>query len=184
MGKENEILAFLSQGINPKEIIEKGYKKSTVYKINQIHTGRRKMKMSVEVKYIITALLLKTSHVLLTLEPLSDLPSPEEIERARIESELEVDNKSDDFVEKVLEKIDFRDKPKNEAEKIMREVSDAMRKEIPEMFNEQYKPKTTFVAQYMTIVPPMELFISKEQYRDLGSPSLLQVITLTIRVTQ
>ena len=188
MNKETEIAKLLEEDMTPVEIIERGYKKSTVYKVYRYYTGKEMKKGTVRIRYSIVGLRQEADSVLLTLREYSPPPSPEEIERARLEAELEEEPEPIE-TKGQLKKVDFKPHPKSEEEAFTRKIIKAWKAEMPRMFEELDRPPPSFnrargpsVGQMMVIRTPLELWVSNEQYRELGCPAIFQVITLTLKM--
>lgn len=183
MGKEEEILEFLEKGLKPTEIIKKGYAKSTVYKTYSIFRGIRQKKGMLKIKYIISKLEDKATHIIMTLIEYREIPK-EEIERARIEAELE---RPVDIVGEgeQLQKVELAPKPETFEEKIIV----AMKKQAPEVFEtlktpvpSHIKPPTIILQSKAFKPTEINLYLTREQYAQLGSPPLLSLINMTLRM--
>ena len=142
----------------------------------------------IQAKYSIVGLRQEADSVLLTLREYRPPPSPEEIERARLEAELEEEPEPIE-TEGQLKKVDFKPLPKSEEEAFTRRIIKAWRDEMPRMFEELDRPPPSFnrargnsVPQMMVVRTPLELWVSNEHYRELGCPSIFQVITLTLKM--
>ena len=186
MGKEAEILELLEKGLTPVEIIGEGYAKSTVYKVNEKFSGKKKLRGLINLKYSIIGLKQESGMVLLTLREYRPPPPPEEIERARLEAELEQEEDITETDEQ-LQKVDFAPPPKTFEEKIF----SAMKTQMPEMFeslksmgNFQPPPRPPIyqASSISMIISPLEIWITNDQYRQLGSPSLFQIIKINLRM--
>ena len=134
--------------------------------------------MSVELSYRIVQLTRVNDAVKMALEEVR-LISPEEIKRAYLEAENETDVTD---VGDQLQKVDFIPKPKTPTE----EMFSAMRSQIPEMI-EAFKSRTPdhsgeVVFGPVSISQIIELYLTCEQYEDLGTPSLLSVLKLSIKM--
>ena len=132
--------------------------------------------MSVELLYRIVQLTCLCDTVKMVLEE-ARLISPEEIERARLEAENETDVTD---VGDQLQKVDFIPKPKNQIE----EMFSAMRSQMPEMI-EAFKGSAQGHGGQVGPRPisrVLEMYLTCEQYEDLGSPSLLSVLKLSMKM--
>ena len=187
MNKETEIAKLLEEDMTPVEIIEGGYKKSTVYKVYRYYTGKEMKKGTVRIRYSIIGLRQKADSVLLTLREYRPPPPPEELERARLEAELEEEPEPIE-TEGQLKKVDFTPPPRTAEEKLFA----AMKTQVPELFEglkslgmPPFRPPERFSAmgpRVAVVRPPLELWVSNEQYRELGCPAIFQVITLTLKL--
>ena len=143
--------------------------------------------MSMEMRYSIVGLRQEADSVLLILREIRPLPSPEEIERARQEAEME-ENLDPVVTEGQLKKVDFTPKPRTQEEKLFA----AMKTQVPELFEGlksigMMPPNgPSFgqrgMSQIRVLRPPIEIWVSNEQYRELGSPAIFQVIILTLKI--
>ena len=138
----------------------------------------------VNLKYSIVGLKQEADSVLLTLEKYRDPPSLDEIERARLEAEQETETDLA-LEERLLEKLDFRPEPNSDEDKMVRKIVNAWKREMPELFEEMksfnaprmFAPLT---PRMMLIRSPLEIWITNKEYMDLGSPSIFQVIEITL----
>jgi len=177
MPKEEEIEELLFQGISPREIIDKGYAKSTVYKVNKGLGGGRKKRVSLE--YVISSLVQEAGGVKMTLREPSRLPPPEEIERLRREALKQPQTEIVDESEQ-LQKIERQ--PETFEEKMIV----AIKKQAPEVFSSLTGPKPPSPIMHIAYGPTpiyreIELLLSYEQYRELGRPPLMANITLSLK---
>jgi len=182
MGKEDEIIELLEDGLKPVEIIKRGYAKATVYKAYSIHRGIKSKRGIVKIRYVVSGLEDKATHIVMRLREYREILL-EDIERARHEAELE---KPVEIVEEgtQLQKVDFAPEPETFEEKVVA----AMKKQIPEFFGGLIKtiippePPTRIFHQAIAMIPQeIELYLTREQYAELGRPPLLSVINLTLR---
>ena len=176
---EKEIQGLKLQGLSPTEIINKGYKKSTVYKV-----FKGKLDNFVIVNYQVTGLKQVYNMVEMSLQPYRPPPPLEEIERARAEAEL-------DHPEPTLGEVEAAQKllgpvPSTDEGKFINKMFIELRKQAPGMFSafKEYEPPK-HPTMGMAVGPiqfemNQQLYLTIDQYIALGSPSLLSLITLTV----
>lgn len=179
MGKEEEIRLLLEEGLSPKEIIERGYAKSTVYKVRGPSRKISRKGMSVDLFYTVSSLIDESDYIKMGLEEYVEIPR-EEIERARQDSELE---KPVELTQ--LKKVDFTPEPESPEERIIA----AMKKQMPEVFEDlgitvsSLSRPPRMVLQAIKMKPrEIEVYLTHGQYITLGSPTLLSLIKLTLKV--
>ena len=139
----------------------------------------------VNLKYSIVGLRQEADSVLLTLEKYREPPSLEEIERARLEAEMEPETDLA-LEEKLLKKLDLRPEPDSDEGKMVRKIFNAWKREVPGIFemmtsfNDAPRMVAPLTPRMMLIRSPLEIWITNQEYMDLGSPSIFQVIEITL----
>lgn len=139
--------------------------------------------MSVELSYRVVHLSQAGPFLRMVLEELKTVP-PEEIERARLAAEQEPGTDAVD-AGKQFGKIDPIPAPKTQ----MEEVFSAMRTQFPELM-EVFKlspPPRRGAGRVLMAVPlpssqTIEMYITHEQYAELGSPPLLSTLKLSLEL--
>lgn len=173
MSKEKEIEKLKLQGSSIKEIINKGYKRSTVYKVFS-----SRLKPSPFIKdYQITGLKQVHNMIEMSLQPYHPPPSPEEIEEAQADAEHPLEEKAAQSIHPI---------PETDEGKIVAAYLDAYKKQAPELFG-TLKEILLPHSKGMVIGPVQlemnqQLYLTIDQYTALGSPPLLATITLKAEV--
>jgi hypothetical protein len=180
MDKEKEITELKNQGMLPIEVIKKGYKKATVYKV-----FKGKLDNFVVVNYQVTGLKQVYNMVEMSLQPYHPPPPPEEIERAKAEAELEQTESTlgeAEQAEKLIGPASTTD-----IEKLAEQTVMAYKKYMPGL-TEVFKmtnPKHSTTGIAVGPISQIEMinqqfYLTIDQYIALGSPSLLSLITLRV----
>ena len=181
MSKEQEIEALLNEGASPKDLIGRGFKRSTVYKVNKkLGRGRtiKRRPKRTELKYVIVGLEQEGGGVKMTLREAFELPSPEALERLRLAAE-----EPEHDVEEATQLQKIIPEPQTAAE----EMVAAIKRQAPEMFAYLINPpplKSLNVAYGPTMIRRnIEIHLSYEEYLELGVPSLLAEVKLTLELS-
>ena len=136
--------------------------------------------MSVELLYRIVQLTQIGGTVKMVLEEVRLVPH-EEIERARLEAEQMPEIDVDDAGAQ-LQKLDLIPEPKNPVEEVFR----AMRTQFPEMVEVLKSPP--YPSRGIVVRGPaptsnlIEIYFSPEQYLKLGSPPLLSILKVSLKL--
>jgi len=138
--------------------------------------------VSVELLYRVEQLVRVGDTVKMSLQEVRTVP-PEEITRARLEAEAEPENDVVDEGEQ-LQKVDLSPKPKTQ----MEEVFSAMRTQFPEMTEIFKNAPRMGGGRMMSVSGPVpisqviEVYFSPEQYAELGSPPLLSILKVSLKL--
>ena len=138
--------------------------------------------MIVSLKFQVTALKQVYNMVEMHLYPYNPIP-PEEIERARVEAELEEKptlTEEEEAVKKIMRPLSS---DPNEA--MIQKIVQVYRKELPEFFEARREPpKGMLMAAVGPTSTPIsqDLYVTIDQYYELGSPPLLSILTLNVEV--
>ena len=136
--------------------------------------------MSVELLYRVEQLVRVGDTVKMSLQEVRTVP-PEEITRARLEAEAEPENDMVDEGEQ-FQKVDLSPKPKTP----MGEFFRAMIDEIPELADAfKRAPRRGGGGRVMMAVPisqMIEVYFTPEQYAELGSPPLLSILKVSLKL--
>lgn len=136
--------------------------------------------MSLSLRYVVSGLVDFPTHVKMVLRECREVPS-EELERARVEADLEEEPPLA-VAEEQLGKVEFTPEPRTQEEKIIA----AFKTQAPEIFESlkdaipapPRRHSTGMMSAIAYKPTDIELFLSREQYFRLGSPSLLSIIKL------
>ena len=134
----------------------------------------------IELLYRVVGLSHRGGVVLMVLEEVRIIP-PEEIERARMEAELEPETDINEEGEQ-LQKLNLRPKPEDS----MEQVFWAMRNQFPEMAEAFNSAPRMGGGKMMRVAGPSfvssltEMHITPEQYVEMGSPPLLSIIKFSM----
>ena len=138
--------------------------------------------MVVSLKLQVTALKQVCDMVEVQLYPYNPPPSPEEIERARAEAKLDESQPPTPDEEEIAKRILGPSLSSDQDEATMQKLIRVYRRELPELFEMYNKPPGgKFQVAKMTLSSISQtLFLTVGQYRELGSPPLLSILTLNV----
>ena len=136
----------------------------------------------VSLKLQVTALKQVCDMVEVQLYPYNPPPSPEEIERARAKAELDESQPPTPDEEEAVKRILGPSLSSDRDEAMMQKLIRVYRRELPELFDTYNKPpERKFQVAKITLASISQtLFLTVDQYRELGSPPLLSILTLNV----
>lgn len=178
MGVEEKIKEYLSHGYTPQQIIEKGFKKSTVYKV-----ANPVKRESVVRPYFVVELKQAGGDVLMGLSNITTI-SQEEMKRIEKSSaEAEIAEKIN--AEKIVR---TDDSALSDEERTIKRTSEALKKYMPQLFGASTGGGGTASPMTMTFGFPSAIFptrfmieipVSREQYVKMGKPAIGDIVKLS-----
>jgi hypothetical protein len=138
--------------------------------------------MVVSLKLQVTSLKQVFDMVEVQLYPYNPPPSPEEIERAIAEAKLDESQPPTPDEEAIAKRILGPSLSSDRDEAMLQKLIRVYRRELPELFETYNKPPggKFQVAKMTPSSISQTLFLTIDQYRELGSPPLFSILTLNV----